>query len=697
MNAAPQTWDGGVNSNWDTTTLNWTGLAWLNGNDAVFGFSSVTDVNHPFLSGIFSDNMVLQRGTSDPVWGWTSPGSAVTVSVVGSALQATGTAGPDGKWMVRLPAPPVGGPYTIKIVGPQSVTLGNVMSGDVWFCTGQSNMWLPVSSVDNATAEIAAADYPNIRLVSPAGKIGLSPSQKIDGHWQVCSPSTVGGFSAVGYFFGRKLNQDLNVPIGLINMGWGGSSIETWSSKEANLQVQPALQSDMNTLASMAAGVDIYAAWYAANDPGSVVTDWSVPAFDDSGWASARLPNLPAWSDLWDLYTTAYAGTLWFRNTFTLSAVKGDMTLNFQTPDVDTVWVNGVKVGGSMDTNFRSYTIPAGVLKAGTNSMVFRFLHTSNGFPGVTCSADQFTLVSAAGVSQSLAGQWKYSLGVSVSVASPLPFVVGQNTPSVIYNGMVVPLAPFAIKGNLWYQGEANTGDHAAGYRQQLPALIAGWRSLWGQGDFPFYIVQLPMYGGLQGNANETNAGANDSAEIRESQAVSAAGTVNSELAVTLELGNAADVHPTHKKEVGRRLALLAEAKTYGMNVVSSGPVYSSMAVSGSTITLHFDTGGSPLAAALTDSNSQPVLDFTQAGSPVTVTANTALSGFTIAGADKNWQWATATIVGNTVVVSSPLVPNPVAVRYAWDANPPNNLINQAGLPASPFRTDNWPLVSLFY
>jgi sialate O-acetylesterase len=696
--AASQAWDAAVNSNWDTSTANWSGAAWTQGNQAVFGASAVMDATHPFLSGIFSDNMVLQRGVSDPFWGWTTPGSAVTVRVAGSNIQATGTAGGDGKWQVNLPAPPVGGPYTIQIDGPQSVTLGNVLCGEVWLCTGQSNMWLPVSACDNATAEIAAANYPNIRLVTPNGKIGLSPSTQIDGVWQACSPTTIPNFSAVAYYFGRKLYQDLNVPIGLIGIGWGGTSIETWSSAQSNTQVQPALQADMAMLARAAGGEDLYAAWYPANDPGSVSgSDWSAPAFDDSSWASARLPNLPVWSDLWGLYDPPYTGTIWFRNTFALSAVKGDMTLNFQTSNVDTVWVNGVNVGNTMDTNFRRYTIPEGVLKAGTNSMVFRFLQTSQGFPAVNCTAEQFTLVAASGVSQSLAGQWKYHLGVALAVASPLPFAIGQNTPSVVYNGMVAPLAPFAIKGNIWYQGEANTGTYSAGYRQQLTAMIGGWRSLWSQGDFPFYVVQLPKYGGLQGSPSTGDVWVNQSAEIRESQAVAAAAAANSGLAVTLELGDAADAHPTHKQEVGRRLALLALAKTYGQNVVASGPIYSSMEISGSTIHLNFNLGGSPLAAAALDANSQPALNFNQAGSPLTVTTNTDLKGFVIAGADKNWQWATATIVGNQVVVSSPQVASPVAVRYAWAANPINNLINQAGLPASTFRTDNWPLVSLSF
>ena len=696
--AAPQNWDAGVNSNWDTATLNWCGLAWLNGNDAVFG-AVTTDASHPFLSGIFSDNMVLQRGTSDPVWGWTNPGARVTVSVVGTGIQTTGTAGADGKWMVQLQAPPVGGPYTVKVVGPQCMTLNNVLVGDVWLCAGQSNMQLSLSVVDNATAEIAAANFPNIRLVSPTRNVGLSPRSNIAGQWQACSPATVPDFSAVGYFFGRKLYQDLNVPIGLINVGWGGSVVETWSSREAILQLQPGLQSQMDLVGTAASGTDIFAAWYAANDPGSAGNDaWASPTFDDSAWVIRHLCNTAAWGDFPDLWYSNYTGTIWFRNTFTLSSVTGNMTLNFNGAGVDTVWINGVKVGGTLDMTFRHYIIPANLLKAGTNSIVFRFLEISgNEMIGVNCPDDQFTLVSAGGVSRSLAGDWKYHLGVSMSSAPALPLFLTQNTPSLIYNGVIAPLVPFQIKGAIWYQGEANTGDHAAGYRQLLPLMIASWRSLWGLGDFPFYIVQLPYYGGLQTSPSTSDAWSNDSAEIRESQAVVAQTTTNSGLAVTIELGDASNVHTTHKQEVGRRLALIALAKTYGENLVCSGPVYSSMAVTGSAIQLNFDTGGSPLAAAAVTANGVMAVDYTMGAIPITATANTALTGFVIAGADKQWQWATATLVGNSVVVSSPLVPNPVAVRYAWAPFPPCNLINQACLPASPFRTDNWPLVSLFY
>ena len=490
------------------------------------------------------------------------------------------------------------------------------------------------------------------------------------------------------------MNQDLNIPIGLIDVSVGGTLIESWRSPQALLQVEPALQSQLDTIASAGAGVDIYAAWYAANDPGSIYNNswdsWASPTFDDSAWGLAQLPNLPASSDLWDLYTLGYTGTIWFRNTFTLPAVKGDMTLIFSSDDVATVWVNGQKVGAVFDRTLTRCTLPSGLLNAGTNSLVFRFLHADTSvFSGVTCTADQFTLVSAAGVTQSLAGQWKYSLGVSLAVTPVLPLVITQNTLSMIYNGMIAPLAPFGIKGTIWYQGETN--NSAAGYRQQLPPMIADWRALWGEGDFPFYIVQLPYYGTLQSNPADSGG------ELRDSQSVAAQSTSHSGLAVTLELGDAAIVHPSHKQEVGRRLALVAETKTYGMNLVYSGPVYRSMAVSGSTIVLNFDLGGSPLAAVAIDANSQPVLDFTKTGSPVTVTANTALAGFVIAGADKQWQWATATIAGDTVVVSSPLVPNPVAVRYAWGGNPPNNLFNQAGLPASCFRTDNWPLTTPLY
>jgi len=628
--------------------------------------SRAASETRPFLSGIFTDNMVLQSGTANPIWGWTAPGSTVTVSVVGVDIQTTGTAGSDGKWMVRFQPPPVGGPYAIKIAGLQSVILKNVLVGDVWLCAGQSNMWLPVSKADNATAEIAAAKCPAIRLVTPTGKIGLSPSSQVDGQWVACSPQTVGKFSAVGYFFGRKLNQDLKIPIGLI-------TIETWTSRQAVTQVQPSLEPQMTALGKAATGEDIYATWFAANDPGSTYNDgWASPNFDDSKWEAKRLPNVPEWGCFGDLWNV-YSGTLWFRNAFDLTSVDGDMTLNFCAAGSDTVWVNGKKVGATIDQTPRAYTVPARVLKTGGNSIAIRCLHVrKSDFVGVNCPADKFTLVSAGGVVRSLAGNWKFHLGVSLTKAPALPLILEQNTPSVVFNGLIAPLAPFAIKGTIWYQGESNTDEYAARYRKSLHAMIDCWRAQWGQGNFPFYIVQLPFYGQAQTDPGERDLWRNWSAEIRESQAWAAANTPNSGLAVTLELGDAKDVHTTHKQEVGRRLALLALAKTYGQKLVCSGPVFRSMKVDGSAIRLQFDLCGSPLSAR----------------------DNAPLAGFAIAGEDRNWVWGVASIAGDSVIVSSPKVSSPVAVRYAWSANPIGNLINHAGLPASPFRTDAWPLVS---
>jgi sialate O-acetylesterase len=627
----------------------------------------------PFLSGIFTDNMVLQRGMADPVWGWTTPGATVTVSVVGTKLSAKAVAGPDGKWMAKLPAPPVGGPYVIKIDGPQSVTLNNVLVGDVWLCAGQSNMGLTVTQADNAAAEIAAANFPNIRLVSPAGKTGIAPSSIVNAQWKACTPETVANFSAVGYYFGRKLNQDLKIPIGLINLGWGGTNVETWTSRQAVTKVQPALKADLEILDKVAAGEDIYAAWYVANDPGSASgNNWASPSFDDSAWEARRLPNVPEWGAFGDLWNV-FAGVIWFRSTFDLPAPGGDMTLNFKGSGIDTVWVNGQKIGSTLDGAPRSYRIPATLLKAGKNSLAFRFLHQNKSeMVGVTSPADKFTLVAADGTSKSLAGDWKFHLGCALKDAPALPPVLTQNTPSMVYNGMIAPLAPFAIKGTIWYQGETNTDDHAVRYRKSVEAVIACWRALWGQGDFPFYIVQLPFYGPAQTDPGDRDLWRNWSAEIREAQALAAKDTTHSGLAVTLELGNAENVHTTHKQEVGRRLALLALAKTYGEKLVCTGPVYNSMKIAGNTIRLKFDLGGSPLAAR----------------------DNAPLAGFAITGEDQKWVWGEAKIEGDTIVVSSPQVANPVAVRYAWSANPVGNLVNKEGLPASPFRTDDWPTVS---
>jgi len=620
----------------------------------------------PFLSPVFGSHMVLQRGIKDPVWGWAAPGSKVTVAVAGKT--ATTTAGSDGTWLAKVGPLEAGGPYTLLITGPQSVALDDVLVGDVWVGSGQSNMQMSVASSKDAAKEIAAATHGNIRLYTVPNVTALSPQQTEGGAWALCTPDTVGPFSAAAYFFGRDINEAIDVPIGLIETCWGGTPIEAWTSEEG-LATVPQLAAPLKQVdeirASLAGGTENYAqreaAWYAASDPGTNA-HWENPALDTSDWKTMTLPT--AWEDAG---LPNLDGVVWFRKEFTLSAdaSANPAELHFgQVDDRDTTFVNGVWVGatGQVDRN-RSYTVPASVLKTGTNVIAVRVLDTG-GAGGFTGNADQMSLAPKGGDSISLAGPWLYKVGADLAKTSPVPVRFDNNPslPSVLYNAMIAPVLPYGIKGAIWYQGEANAGQ-AYLYRTLLPTMIKDWRSRWGVGDFPFYIVSLANY------MPRTDAPVDSEwAELREAQAMTAASVKHTGLAMAIDIGETNDIHPKNKQEVGRRLALNALAKDYGQKVEYSGPEFKALKVADGKISLSFTHVAGGLVAK-----------------------GDKLTGFAIAGEDRKFVWADAAIDGDKVVVSSPAVPNPVAVRYAWANNPVCDLYNRAGLPAGPFRTDTWP------
>ena len=451
----------------------------------------LTCVSAPALNlpQIFADNMVLQQGRPVPVWGGADKGEDVTVTLAGQS--ATTKTGDDGRWKVVLKElKPAADPLDMAVTGSsgKSITLKNILVGEVWVCSGQSNMAIGVAGCNDAKEEVAAANYPKIRLISvPETKAG-EPASGFNGSWSLCSPQRVAaggwaGYSAVAYYFGRQLHQDLKVPVGLIQTTWGGTPIDFWTSRKA-LEANPALK----------------------------------------------------------------------------------------------------------------------------------------------------------------------------------PLIQGES--SCLYNGMIAPLIPYAIRGAIWYQGEADV-PRAYQYRTLLPAMIANWRADWGQGDFPFGIVQLAPY--RYGDQNPVNC-----AELWEAQSLTVKNVPNTGLAGTMDIGNLKDIHPLNKQDVGKRLALWAMAKVYGKDLVYSGPIYKSMAVEANKIRLQFDhTGG-----GLTASGDKPLVEFT------------------IAGADQKFVPATATIDGASIVVQCDQVAQPVAVRYAWHDDAQPNLTNKEGLPASPFRTDTWKCVT---
>ncbi len=486
------------------------------------------------LPAIIGDNMVLQQGRKVPIWGWADPGEEVMVSVSWHGMNWAVTADANGKWTFSMNPPEAGGPYEMTITAKNVVRIKNILVGEVWVCSGQSNMQWSVNQSANAEQEVAEADYPNIRLFTVERKVAEEPQSDCSGSWTPCSPQTVPGFSAVGYFFGRELHKKLGVPIGLIHTSWGGTPAEAWTRR--------------------------------------------------------------------------------------------------------------------------------GVLKADSDfrPILTRYDEAVEKYPQARQEYEQKL------------AEWKQAAekakaeGANPPRRPGEPFGPGHpHSPSGLYNAMIAPLIPYGIQGAIWYQGESNAG-RAHQYRKLFPAMIKNWRDDWGQGDFPFLFVQLANF-----RQAKTEPAESDWAELREAQLMTLA-LSNTGMAVIIDIGDADDIHPKNKQDVGKRLALWALGKTYGQKLVCSGPIYRSMRVEGNRIVLQFDYVGSGLAAVLEE----------------------PLKGFAIAASDRKFVWADAKIEGNTVAVSSTEVSEPVAVRYAWADNPACNLYNKEGLPASPFRTDDWPGVT---
>ena len=485
------------------------------------------------LPAIISDNMALQRGMNAPIWGWADPGEKVTVTINGVSKSAE--AGADGKWLVKLDALTAGGPFEMTVAGKNAITVKNVVVGEVWVCSGQSNMEFSTQGAKNFPEEKAAANYPMIRHFAVQKAVNDTPQTDCKGKWVECSPETVGGFTAVGYFFGRKLHEDLKVPVGLIHTSWGGTPAEAWT-----------------TVATMTADPDM--------------------------------------KPMVDRYEQSKVG---------------DTPENFEKK--------------MAEHNLR-------------------------------------------------VEKWKVEAEKAKAEKKPVPRQPGapqhatnQNSPGALYNAMIVPILPYGIAGATWYQGESNAG-RAWQYRKLLPAMIADWRKAWGQGDFPFMIVQLANFMGKKAEPGESGW-----AELREAQTLTSINAPNTGLGLAIDIGDEKDIHPKNKQDVGLRLALQALKIAYKQDIPFSGPMFDSMAVKGAAAHVKFKHVFGGLEAKGGD-----------------------LKGFAIAGEDKKFVWADAKIDGDSVVLSSEKVAVPVAVRYDWADNPDGNLYNKAGLPAVSFRTDTW-------
>lgn len=623
------------------------------------------DDSLPFVSPVFSDHMVLQRDKPNTIWGWTKPNTEVHLEVGGNGNQTL--SGHDGRWSIQFTPPPAGGPYTVVLDGPERLELRDVLVGDVWLCSGQSNMEFSLARSNGGDEAIKSADRPGIRLFSAASQVGYHPLPVPKGSWKTCTPETAAGFSAVGYHFGLRIHEDQKVPVGLLQCAIGGTPAESWASSEALRPLGDFNQSldeitRLRGLGSPQYG-NFIAHWYDEHDQGQKGNAWFSPDLDDSDWAPVTLDDGFAKLGVPDTPAVVY-----FRKKITLSgnaaSTPGARIHLGVIERMDTVHINGRWIGASAWVeNPRNYAIPEGVLRAGENSIVIRILK-SRPDGGFRSPPGQLKILLGDRSEIPLAGEWRGKLSVDARPPHPLPagFENWPVMPAVLYNGMIAPLAPLSLTGAIWYQGEANAGRNEQ-YRKLLPAMIGDWRRTFGQGDFPFYIVSLAAY--MQ---RREQPGGNDGwAGFRDAQANVARTVKNSGLALAIDKGNANDIHPRDKREVGERLARCALAGHYGKDIPHSGPVLRSAEPlpSGDALRITFDHADSGLVAL-----------------------GGTLEEFSIAGDDLKWAWATARLDGNGIIVTSPAVPRPKYVRYAWQANPRATLYNQAGLPAVPFRTD---------
>lgn len=618
----------------------------------------------PLVSPIFGDNMVLQRGKANTLWGWSEPGDKIRVEI--GEARATGVAGSNRRWEVKIQPPPAGGPYTVRIIGRETLELHNVLVGDVWLCGGQSNMGLPLRFTRNGAEVAKTANHPDIRFVIVAGHPAYRHTDLASGKWSAVTPETADWISAVAFYFARKVQSQMHIPIGLVLDDMGGTPAEAWTSAEA---LRPLKDFDlpMAELQRLAAsGAPEYGNfvmhWYDENDIG-LKGKWASPDIDDSQWKPVDIPG--GFSELGVPETPAVA---WFRKDILLPdpLPAGRAMLHLGIIErMDTAFVNGKEVGASAWVeNPRAYFLGEGVLKPGRNVIVVRVLKTKPD-GGFLSKPEDLNIVLGDGTSIPLAGKWKGQLSVDARPPHPLP-ISYENwpvMPTVLYEGMLAPIAPLSITGALWYQGEQNS-ERGYQYRRLLPAMIADWRKLFAQRDFPFYIVSLPAFKPRSATPVEGDAWT----ETRESQAIAAATVRNSCLAVTIDTGDANNIHADEKQPVGERLALCALANYYRQKVVYAGPAMTSVDRLSGAIRVHF---------AHTDGG--------------LVVKGEKLEEFAVAGTDRKWYWADARIEGDTVLVSSPSVRNPIEVRYAWQSNPAATLYNGAGLPAVPFRSDSWP------
>lgn len=628
------------------------------------------------LPSVFTDNMVLQQKTDITFYGDATKNKQLTVKTGWNGKEYHTEADGQGKWSLKIPTPAAGGPYEITFSDGKKLQLKNVMIGEVWFCSGQSNMEMPVAGwgkVMNYEQEIAEAAYPAIRLFQVKKNTSLAPLKEVEstlGGWQECSSATVPEFSALAYFYARALWKELNVPIGVIDCTWGGTPVEAWTSHETLRQVM-GFREEMDKLERLGfdpnrmeqAYSEERAHWqslFTEKDKGmeNGKLCWTAPSLSEEDWQTISLPGYWEGKGLKD-----FDGIIWFRRSLEIPAEWAGKPLTLRLgmiDDEDITYFNGVEIArGAGYMTPRTYTIPAKLVKAGKAVLAVR-VSDFGGEGGIHGKAEEL-YVEADGKRISLAGDWKYRIGLSLKGFPPAPVspIQSSSYPTVLFNAMVKPWTAFPIKGVIWYQGEANVGRPEQ-YGDLFPALITDWRRQW-RSDFPFYFVQLANF--MESKEIQPDS---EWAALREAQ-TKALKLDQVGMAVTIDIGLADDIHPKNKQEVGRRLALVALAGSYGKNVSGSAPVFRNYRIKGDKMELDFGQK--------------------QDGFQI---KGTTLKGFTIAGPDRVFYPAEAMVQNGKIIVFSPEVSIPLAARYGWADNPDCNLYGENGLPVAPFRTDCW-------
>jgi sialate O-acetylesterase len=623
------------------------------------------------LAQLFSDHVVLQRQKNIPIWGWAAPNESIKVEF----FNQTQTVNSDetGKWMVKFLPMEAGGPYTLFVsTKTEKLKIEDILIGEVWLLSGQSNMEWPVKQANNFKEEKKNANYPQIRHFFVEHFVEIQPQKDLNsGSWKIASSESVGDFSAIGFFFARELYQKLNIPIGLVHSSWGGSQIEGWISKEAMLQNEE-FKSYAQNLPKNWQEAD---AFHDKNVRKKIFGNDFYPTLDDekkyldsnndfSKWVNAGSPlGQWDWKGIW-----AFRGNGFMTRSVEISEEmsKNESSLGLGIQDAfNEIYINGKLVSAGIIKGVRKIIIPPNSWKSGKNQLLVKFGQMiEQPWYGLGVNGSNEDLyISNENEKISLANDWK----IMPSFAENHEYVHSSNNiGTTIYNGMIAPLLPFSMRGVLWYQGESNAG-RAYQYRQSFPLMIKDWRNKWND-EFSFYFVQLSSYGSNQ-NSNKGSSWA----ELREAQTMTLS-LPKTGMAVTTDVGNPNDIHPTNKQDVAKRLAAIALKQDYGKDIIATGPIIESVKFEGKKAILTFKNIGQGLEV-------HDKFGY--------------LKGFEVAGEDKKFYYAKAEIMGNKVLINHPNNQNVVSVRYAWsDAPEEANLFNVEGFPANSFRTDDWKCIT---